>query len=97
MSEQEKEILGQELSKEDLAEVTGGKWDLDHDECSNNHYRQMHLRKDFSGGPGAWSYVPFFPNCAATVEDGSWCGSNDACVRGAVVYVGMNDCTKAWR
>ncbi len=95
MSEQEKKILGQELSKEDLAEVAGGKWDFDHDECTNNHERQMHLRKEYAG-PGAWRYEPFFPNCAATVEDGSWCWSNDACLSEAVSYVGMNSCTKAW-
>ena len=98
MSEQEKKILGQELSKEDLAEVAGGgwEWDFDNDECTNNHERQMHLRKEYSG-QGVWHYVPFSPNCAATVEDGSWCGSNDACLSEAVVYVGMNSCTKAWK
>ena len=72
MSEQEKKILGQELSEEDFAEVAGGKWDFDHDECTNNHERQMHLRKEYVG-PGAWHFAPYFPNCAATVEDGSWC------------------------
>ena len=41
MSEQEKNILGQELSKEELAEVTGGKWDLDHDECSDPSQKDL--------------------------------------------------------
>ena len=35
--------------------------------------------------------------CAATVDDGSWCGDADACYYGAVVYVGMNSCSRAWK
>ena len=35
--------------------------------------------------------------CAATVGDGSWCGTNDACYHDAVVYTGMKDCNKAWK
>lgn len=36
--------------------------------------------------------------CAATVEDGSWCSSNDAChTSNAIRYTGMNDCSKAWK
>ena len=42
-------------------------------------------------------YLGAFPNCAATVEDGSWCSTNDACVKVAVNYQGMTDCGKAWR
>ena len=38
-----------------------------------------------------------FPNCAATVEDGSWCKRNDACHDKAVDYRGMGSCKKAWR
>ena len=38
-----------------------------------------------------------FPNCDSTVEDGSWCGSNDACFFDAIQYQGMKDCTKAWK
>ena len=38
-----------------------------------------------------------FPNCAATVEDGSWCSTNDACYDVAIDYKGMRDCAKAWR
>ena len=41
-------------------------------------------------------YYPSFPNCAATVEDGSNCWSNDACFVNSVVYMGMQDCAKAW-
>lgn len=95
MSEQEKKILSQELSGEDLAEVSGG-WDVYNDDCKNNHNRQMYMKTEFIG-EGVSHSVPYFPNCAATVEDGSWCWSNDACLEEAVVYVGMNSCTKAWR
>ena len=47
-------------------------------------------------------YKGGFPNCAATVEDGSWCGTNDACVTTAIVYKGMEECSfsncnKAWK
>ena len=95
MSDQEKEILAQEISEEDLSEVAGGKWDLYNFNCTNNHRRQMHLKEEFTG-QGVSHYVPYFPNCAATVEDGSWCWSNDACLDEAVVYEGMNKCSKAW-
>ena len=36
-------------------------------------------------------------NCSATVEDGSWCGSNDACYDDESVYFGMKHCAKAWK
>lgn len=36
------------------------------------------------------------PNCAATVEDGSWCDSNDACYNKEVRYLSLNNCAKAW-
>ena len=42
-------------------------------------------------------YKNGFPNCAATVEDGSWCWTNDACYDAAVVYKGMKECHWAWR
>ncbi len=47
-------------------------------------------RVDIYGGKG-------FPNCMATVEDGSWCRSNDACHFYAVHYVHRKECCKAWR
>ena len=36
---------------------------------------------------------------AATVEDDSWCGENDACHECAVEYKGFTSwqCEKAWR
>ena len=42
-------------------------------------------------------YVPSFPNCAATVEEASWCGTNDACAHDAVGYLGMFECDRAWK
>ena len=89
-----KEVLDQEVSKEDLDAVAGG-GELDDDTgtttggCRDNHYRSMY------GGRG-------FPNCASSVEDGSHCGTNDACYSDAVVYEGMggcsiSDCKKSWR
>lgn len=62
--------------------------EADTNNCVNSFYRDI-----YQGG---------FPNCAATVEDGSWCGTNDACVSTAVHYKGMeecsfSDCSKAWK
>ncbi len=45
---------------------------------------------DIRGGKG-------FPNCKATVESGSWCGTNDACKVWHVRYQGMDDCDLAWK
>ena len=100
MSELEKEILSQDISDEELSEVSGGVdrdyWDRIHNEdCQGNNERQMHLKAEH-GDAGTWWYVPYFPNCAATVEENSWCASNDACYLSAVVYIGMNKCSKAW-
>ena len=96
----ENEVFDQEVSLDELEAVAGGydcsaesrilpwtlddQWDADKDNCVQDHYRQIY------GGNG-------FPNCAATVEDGSWCGTNDACNNNAIDYKGMNDCSKAWR
>jgi hypothetical protein len=57
--------------------------ETDLNDCQKAYYRDI-----YKGG---------FPNCVATVEDGSWCGSNDACLSLQVRYTGMHDCTKAWR
>ena len=87
LSDKEKEVFDQEVEKEELSEVNGGK--LFGHNCDKTHHR------DIYGGKG-------FPNCAATVEDGSWCGSGDACEMVAIVYDDIegclaNDCEKAWR
>ena len=108
MSEEQKareaEVFNQELSLEDLDAAAGGydpyqaaardiatlinnadkKDTAEKPDCSRYDIRQIY------GGGG-------FPNCAATVEDGSWCGSSDACVYIAIDYKGMTDCKKAWR
>jgi hypothetical protein len=103
MMEKKKEegVFGQELSMDELDAAAGGGSDsmaeqvgsiLSHDDDENDCTES--LRRDIYGGSG-------FANCAATVENGSKCGSNDACYSAAVVYQGMDcsvfDCTKAWR
>jgi acetyltransferase-like isoleucine patch superfamily enzyme len=93
----EEKVFKQEVADDELQAVSGGSygscggaasasqtvpsWDADQNHCVKDHYRNIH-----EGG---------FPNCAATVEDGSWCGSNDACHHDAVLYKGMDDCSKA--
>ena len=81
--EKEDKVLAQPLSPEELEAVSGGDQDDDLKNCVRYSERNIYL-----GG---------FPNCAATVEDGSWCSTNDACVKVAVNYQGMTDCGKAWR
>ena len=61
-----------------------GTEDADSENCVKDHKRNIY------GGNG-------FPNCAATVEDGSWCERNDACYNEAVIYDGRTDCAKAWK
>ena len=81
----EKEVFIQKVSDEEMEAVAGGDdcGAPQQKNCSNYYLRDI--------------YVPSFPNCAATVEDGSWCGSNDACVGSEVIYLDMHDCSKAWR
>ena len=78
----------QELSTEDLDAVAGGDTGPEDQNCVRQHYRNI--------------YKGNFPNCAATVGDGSHCGTNDACYNDAIVYTGMencsiSDCRKAWK
>jgi hypothetical protein len=92
----EDDVFGQELSVEDLDAAAGG---VDSD-SDIRHCVQKHARSIYEGG---------FPNCAATVEDGSQCGTNDACYNDAIVYwdvkgrpgdgpyAGESNCEKAWR
>ena len=86
-AEQEDAVLGQELSPDEM-DVAGGlrgamSVTLPASDCISYSSRNI-----YDGG---------FPNCAATVEDGSWCGSNDACYSKGIKYVDMKDCGKAWR
>ena len=94
----EKDILQQPLSEEEMGDVAGGfdveckdltvtqttSLDSDTSNCSQCYSRSIY------GGNG-------FANCAATVEDGSWCSSNDACFADSVKYLNMKDCSKAWK
>ena len=64
------------------------KSETDVNDCHISYYRDI-----YKGG---------FPNCAATVEDGSWCDKNDACTLNAIRYQEMegcylSDCKKAWK
>lgn len=93
MSDQEKaienEVFDQELSMADLDAAAGGVA-TDDEVFSSKNCRSNHER-DIYGKDG-------FPNCARTVEDGSHCGSTDACYQDAVLYLGMGiSCSKAWR
>ena len=94
MSDEEKaredEVFSQELSVDDLGAAAGGSIDSDgapgRDElCNELHWSNC---DDNHSRP--------IQSCAATVERGSNCWSNDACYHGAVVYGGMTtDCGRA--
>jgi len=105
MSDEQKahegEVFDQALSMDELDAVAGGgtapcsrmtadgdNWDSNWANCVSDHYKHIY------GGGG-------FPNCAATVEDGSLCHKNDACKMFAVVYEDIrgdqsDNCSKAW-
>ena len=78
----EDEVLAQPLSPDELEAVSGGDQDDDRINCVRYSERNIYL-----GG---------FPNCAATVEDGSFCDSNDACYHSMVKYYILQECNKAW-
>ena len=82
------EILDQEIELDELDSVVGGVRRNHGGRSTDENCTQTHKRSIYEGG---------FANCAATVEDGSWCETNDACHYSAVKYQGMNDCSKAWR
>lgn len=92
----ENEVFSQKVSDTELSETSGGLCGLNgYGPCKKPQYDydsvhcvDMFKRDIYDGG---------FPNCAATVEDGSWCKTNDACYSAAVDYQGMNDCAKAWQ
>lgn len=89
----EEQVFKQELDDKEMVTVTGGmepnnpnatnspilNLDPDTDNCVQSDHR------DIYGGDG-------FPNCAASVEDGSYCRRNDACTVLAVNYKNMTDC-----
>ena len=91
----EKEVFSRDVSEEELAAASGGDKEIPCGigvtVCSNNaNYSCIYhfFRNIYEGG---------FPNCAATVEDGSWCIDNDACYGSEVCYTEMKDCSKAWK
>ena len=82
----DKEVFEQKVNDDELENVSGGYEikDSDSNNCTRYHTREIY------GGNG-------YPNCAASVEDGSLCSTNDACYKVAVEYKGMTDCAKAWK
>lgn len=89
----EKEVFEQEISEEELEDVAGG--------STLRKFRSRKLDRSVSYkctiAERRNIYDGGFPNCAQSVEDGSFCFDNDACFSSAVKYVQMNSCTKAWQ
>lgn len=88
----DEELFSQELSSEELSAVAAGRGGgCDGGPryiCKRSLYSDIYWDEWHQQG---------FPNCASTVEDGSWCVNNDACYGGAIIYRNMGDCHKAWR
>ena len=80
---QEKEVFEQEVSTDEIEAVAGGDCERVQARCTVETIR--------------WIYENSFPDCAATVEDGSWCYESDACYGEAILYYGMTECHKAWK
>jgi len=89
----ENKVFNSNMSEEELGAVAGGFCGNPVDACFDpatykvDHCTELFFRHIYEGS---------FPNCAATVENGSWCGSNDACYNNEVCYLDMKDCSKAW-
>jgi hypothetical protein len=81
----EEQVFKQEISDDELEAVSGG----DADDEENKENCIYHLWRNI--------YRNGFPNCAATVEDESWCDKNDACYSQSIDYENMSKCTKAWK
>ncbi len=93
MTDKEKELFEQEVSEEELEAVNGG-----YGLCGRTSENELFDKVSEKIKETAINiYEGGFPNCAATVDDGSWCGSSDACYGAEVKYIGMQDCQKAWR
>lgn len=100
MSEEEKtreeEVFRQKLELEELDAASGGDFlkigCFESSNCADNtqmNCSQEYYRRIYEGG---------FPHCAATVEEGSNCYSNDACYTWSVVYLTMKtECGRAWQ
>ena len=98
MSGQEKkeqEIMNQEMSLDEMEDVSGGAYGMI-DVFAKNIARGITFNSadkvtlNFYNEDGSI-------NCAATVEDGSWCHDNDACYTNQMDYQGMKSCSKAWK
>lgn len=76
----EEAVFVQNVSLDEMEGVAGGQQE---DQIFVSRQRNIY------GGKG-------FANCAATVESGSWCHSNDACWEYEVVYTNRTYCAKAW-
>ena len=91
-AEQEDAVLGQELSADEMDEAAGG------GACPHQQHNDPFAQNQCTSAITRWIYRRKFPHCAATVEEGSWCGSNDACYSSnAVRYTGMDKCSRAWK
>ena len=93
----EEQVFRQEIADDELEAVSGGKGDRPIDyvlpswcipDDDSDHCTETWERNIYEGA---------FPNCASTVEDGSWCKASDACTAVSISYQGMTDCGKAWR
>lgn len=97
VKKQEEQVFNQQLDLDELDAAAGGKgcamfgtegWygerDGDLSNCVQHHHRPLY------GGNG-------FPNCVATVEDGSNCRRNDGCYSTTIVYDGITECGRSWR
>ena len=97
-AEQEDAVMGQELSADEMESAAGG---YCNQPSESGYCRGAASEKNiWNCVKGVMRYIyrgKGFPNCAATVEDGSWCNSNDACYQSSVDYIDMKDCSKAWR
>lgn len=105
----EEAVFVQEVSDDELEAVAGGQEPWEDYACAQSYFRDaVHINNcinlqnrqiylDYwNEETHNWELRKIFPNCANTVEDGSWCDTNDACVFNAVKYLGNVDCNKAW-
>lgn len=84
----EEEVFEQKLSEDEMKYVAGGERGKGDCERAGARCTIENCRPIYEDG---------FPNCAATVEDSSFCYENDACFGEAIVYKGMRECHKAWK
>ena len=91
-SEIESGVFAQRVTEEELLAASGGK------AACGQPFKDVPIQPDCTGNEARRIYGGNgFPNCAATVEDGSWCGSSDACYKYQVRYSEMKSCVRAWR